>query len=60
MKACTLTFTHPAQAEVLVGIGPKNVKMLTTKLEEHCATNGLPMPKKINGSHSHLALDINL
>lgn len=45
MKACPFTFTHPAEAQQLFGLGPKLCDRLTDKLKEHCTANGRPMPK---------------
>ena len=46
MKACPLTFIHPSEAQQLDGIGPKICDHLAERLNTHCKTNGLPMPKK--------------
>ena len=45
MKACPLTFNHPSEAQQLHGLGPKLCDRLTERLNQHCAENGLPMPK---------------
>ncbi|KAK6865881.1 crossover junction endonuclease MUS81 [Apiospora arundinis] len=46
LKACPMAFTHPCQLQALKGFGPKLCDRLTQKLQEHCETNGLPMPQK--------------
>ncbi|KAK4234997.1 ERCC4 domain-containing protein [Achaetomium macrosporum] len=44
LKACPITFGHPASLQQLKGFGPKLCERLTEKLREHCEQNGLPMP----------------
>lgn len=46
LKACPITYEHPAQLVALVGFGPVMCGRLTKKLEELCAQEGRPMPKK--------------
>ncbi|KKY22860.1 putative dna repair protein [Phaeomoniella chlamydospora] len=45
MKACPMRFNHPMEAQQLHGLGPKLCQRLTDKLEEHCKSNGVPMPE---------------
>ena len=52
IKACPLTFEHPSEAQQLDGIGPKICDHLTDRLNEHCRTNGLPMPTRKRKHHS--------
>jgi crossover junction endonuclease MUS81 len=44
LKACPITFEHPASLQQLRGFGPKLCERLTEKLRAHCEANGLPMP----------------
>lgn len=44
LKACPISLEHPSQLQQLRGFGPKLCDRLTTKLQEHCNANGLPMP----------------
>ncbi|KAJ3518247.1 hypothetical protein NM208_g14586 [Fusarium decemcellulare] len=44
LKACPITFEHPAQLQQLKGFGPKLCERLEDKLKKHCQENGLPMP----------------
>jgi crossover junction endonuclease MUS81 len=46
LKACPITFSHPCQLQELRGFGPKLCDRLTEKLQQHCAENGLSMPRK--------------
>lgn len=46
LKACPITYEHPSQLTALVGFGPVMCGRLTKKLEELCAKEGRPMPKK--------------
>lgn len=46
LKACPITFSHPCQLQELRGFGAKLCDRLTEKLQQHCAENGLPMPRK--------------
>ncbi|KAI2640559.1 crossover junction endonuclease MUS81 [Hypomontagnella submonticulosa] len=46
LKACPVTFQHPSQLQQLQGFGQILCDRLTKKLEEHCAQNGLPKPKR--------------
>lgn len=46
MIKCPMTFEHPNAAQALDGLGPKLCQRLAEKLEEHCRSNGLPMPRK--------------
>ncbi|PHH87987.1 hypothetical protein CDD83_8149 [Cordyceps sp. RAO-2017] len=45
LKACPLTFQHPAELQQLKGFGPKLCERLTEKLQTHCQQNGLSMPQ---------------
>lgn len=45
LKACPITFQHPAELQQLKGFGPKLCERLTDKLKKQCAENGLPMPE---------------
>ncbi|KAL6869145.1 Crossover junction endonuclease mus81 [Amphichorda felina] len=45
LKACPLTFQHPAELQQLKGFGPKLCERLTEKLRKHCDENGLHMPE---------------
>ncbi|PHH78835.1 hypothetical protein CDD82_2814 [Ophiocordyceps australis] len=45
LKACPMTFDHPAQLQQLRGFGPKLCQRLTDKLKEYCQQNGLAMPR---------------
>jgi crossover junction endonuclease MUS81 len=49
LKACPITFGHPASLQQLKGFGPKLCERLTEKLREHCQQNGLPMPPHPRG-----------
>ncbi|KAF7550457.1 hypothetical protein G7Z17_g5706 [Cylindrodendrum hubeiense] len=44
LKACPITFEHPAQLQQLKGFGPKLCERLEDQLKKHCQENGLPMP----------------
>ncbi|KAH7133680.1 ERCC4 domain-containing protein [Dactylonectria macrodidyma] len=44
LKACPITFEHPAQLQQLKGFGPKLCQRLEDQLKKHCQENGLPMP----------------
>ncbi|KAF4976102.1 hypothetical protein FZEAL_7191 [Fusarium zealandicum] len=44
LKACPITFDHPAQLQQLKGFGPKLCQRLEDNLKNHCQQNGLPMP----------------
>ncbi|KAH7197476.1 crossover junction endonuclease MUS81 [Fusarium flagelliforme] len=44
LKACPITFEHPAQLQQLKGFGPKLCDRLEQQLKKHCEQNGLPMP----------------
>lgn len=44
LKACPITFEHPASLQQLRGFGPKLCERLTEKLRAYCEENGLPMP----------------
>ena len=46
MIACPLTFSHPAEAQQLQGLGTKLCTRLYDELKKHCEKNGLPLPKK--------------
>ncbi len=46
LRACPITFTHPAQLQQLKGFGPKLTHRLTEQLKKHCEQNDLPMPKR--------------
>ncbi|KAI9889541.1 MAG: Crossover junction endonuclease mus81 [Vezdaea aestivalis] len=46
MKACPITFEHPADAAVLRGLGPKICEKLTEKLIKYNQENGLPPPRR--------------
>ncbi|KAK7416296.1 Crossover junction endonuclease mus81 [Neonectria magnoliae] len=45
LKACPITFEHPAQLQQLKGFGPKLCERLEDQLKKHCQENGLPMPQ---------------
>lgn len=45
LKACPLTFEHPAELQQLKGFGPKLCERLEDKLKKHCQQNGQPMPE---------------
>lgn len=45
LKACPLTFHHPAELQQLKGFGPKLCERLTDKLKKHCQDNGTDMPE---------------
>lgn len=45
MKACPLIFNDPSEAQQLNGLGPKLCDRLTTKLNDYCKENGLPIPE---------------
>ncbi|POR31279.1 Crossover junction endonuclease MUS81 [Tolypocladium paradoxum] len=45
LKACPLTFQHPAELQQLKGFGPKLCERLTETLQKHCQQNGLPIPE---------------
>ncbi|TWU77887.1 Crossover junction endonuclease mus81 [Metarhizium rileyi] len=45
LKACPLTFRHPAELQQLKGFGPKLCERLTEKLQKHCQENHMPMPE---------------
>lgn len=45
LKACPITFQHPAELQQLKGFGPKLCERLQDKLKKHCDENGLPMPE---------------
>lgn len=45
LKACPITFEHPAQLQQLKGFGPKLCQRLEDLLKKHCQENGLPMPE---------------
>ncbi|KAK5987398.1 Crossover junction endonuclease MUS81 [Cladobotryum mycophilum] len=45
LKACPITFEHPASLQQLKGFGPKLCERLEDKLRKHCQQNGLPMPE---------------
>lgn len=49
MKACPIAFHHPSEAQQLHGLGPKLCERLTSRLKDHCAENGLPMPEVHGG-----------
>ncbi|KAF9766294.1 Crossover junction endonuclease mus81 [Fusarium sp. DS 682] len=44
LKACPITFEHPAQLQQLKGFGPKLCERLEQQLKKHCEQNGLLMP----------------
>ncbi|EKJ78793.1 hypothetical protein FPSE_01031 [Fusarium pseudograminearum CS3096] len=44
LKACPISFEHPAQLQQLKGFGPKLCERLEQQLKKHCEQNGLPMP----------------
>ncbi|KAF4122478.1 crossover junction endonuclease MUS81 [Geosmithia morbida] len=44
LKACPLTFQHPAELQQLKGFGPKLCERLTEQLKKHCEENDQPMP----------------
>ncbi|KAF5026488.1 hypothetical protein F66182_1410 [Fusarium sp. NRRL 66182] len=44
LKACPITFEHPAQLQQLKGFGPKLCERLEQQLKKHCEQNGQPMP----------------
>lgn len=46
LEACPIEFKHPSQLKQLRGFGPVLCEELTKKLQEHCASNGIPMPTK--------------
>lgn len=46
LKACPITYEHPAQLTALVGFGPVMCGRLTKKLEDLCTREGRPMPQK--------------
>ncbi|KAL2154414.1 hypothetical protein VTH82DRAFT_3090 [Thermothelomyces myriococcoides] len=48
LKACPITFEHPASLQKLKGFGPKLCERLTEKLRAYCEENGLPMPPHPN------------
>ncbi|KAF4581222.1 Crossover junction endonuclease MUS81 [Ophiocordyceps camponoti-floridani] len=52
LKACPVTFDHPAELQQLKGFGPKLCERLTDTLKKHCQQNGLPMPQhpKVRGA----------
>lgn len=45
LKACPLTFQHPAELQKLKGFGPKLCERLTDKLKKQCQDDGVPMPE---------------
>ncbi|KAK4451582.1 ERCC4 domain-containing protein [Podospora aff. communis PSN243] len=45
LKACPITYQHPAELQKLRGFGPTICGRLAEKLKKHCEENGLPMPK---------------
>jgi crossover junction endonuclease MUS81 len=45
LKACPITYQHPAELQKLRGFGPTICGRLADKLKKHCEENGLPMPK---------------
>jgi crossover junction endonuclease MUS81 len=45
LKACPITFQHPAELQQLKGFGPKLCERLTEKLKKQCQDEGLPMPE---------------
>ena len=45
LKACPITFQHPAELQQLKGFGPKLCERLTEKLRKQCQDEGLPMPE---------------
>ncbi|RCI07818.1 hypothetical protein L249_5837 [Ophiocordyceps polyrhachis-furcata BCC 54312] len=45
LKACPISFQHPAELQKLKGFGPKLCERLTDKLKKHCQQNDLPMPE---------------
>lgn len=45
LKACPITFQHPAELQQLKGFGPKLCERLEDKLKKHCQENSLPMPE---------------
>ncbi|RDA83083.1 hypothetical protein CP532_2559 [Ophiocordyceps camponoti-leonardi (nom. inval.)] len=45
LKACPISFEHPAELQRLKGFGPKLCERLTDNLKKHCQQNGLPMPE---------------
>ncbi|GAO15080.1 uncharacterized protein UV8b_02369 [Ustilaginoidea virens] len=45
LKACPLTFEHPAELQQLKGFGPKLCQRLTGQLEKYCRENNVPMPQ---------------
>ncbi|PSR81703.1 ERCC4 domain-domain-containing protein [Coniella lustricola] len=55
LKACPIPFEHPSQLQQLRGFGPKLCDRLTTKLQEHCSENGLPMPAHPTSSRKRKA-----
>lgn len=46
MKVNPIVFTHPSEASVLKGIGPKLVQRMEKKLEEYCLAHDMPIPEK--------------
>ncbi|PFH56361.1 hypothetical protein XA68_16611 [Ophiocordyceps unilateralis] len=52
LKACPVTFDHPAELQQLKGFGPKLCERLTESLKKHCQQHGLPMPEhpKVRGA----------
>ncbi|KEY68485.1 hypothetical protein S7711_01257 [Stachybotrys chartarum IBT 7711] len=45
LKACPLTFQHPAELQQLKGFGPKLCGRLEDNLKKYCQENGVPMPE---------------
>jgi len=46
MEKYPIPFQHPAEAEILSGIGPNLVQKLENKLKQHCEENKQPMPSR--------------
>ncbi|KAK0392439.1 hypothetical protein NLU13_1934 [Sarocladium strictum] len=45
LKACPISFEHPAELQQLNGFGPKLCQRLEECLKKHCQEHGLPMPE---------------
>lgn len=46
LKSCPIEYSHPEEATVLAGIGPKTVQRLIEDLKAHCERTGWEMPER--------------